>query len=185
MTRRERRALRRHQARRARMAGTVRREIKMSAAIIRMIEPYAPDALELDKYLALIEVCKVAWNSTVLKQFADCSLPNVRRNLEKVRETVAGMGAVALLEELQQRKTSLFPEDRRFIVETVVEPLESGARRVTAASTVFDSPVRARDPYAEHPPATEDSEATIPEAAGALFRISGSPGRRRRADTGE
>ena len=45
-TRRERRALRRHHARRVRMAGTVRREIKMSAAIIRMIDPYTPDALE-------------------------------------------------------------------------------------------------------------------------------------------
>ena len=147
----------------------------MSAAIIRMIEPYTPDALELDKYLVLIEVCKSAWNMAVLKQFADCPLPNVRRNLEKVRETVAGIGAAALLEELQQRKISLFPEDRRFIVKTVVEPLESGARRVTAASTVFDSPVRARDPSAENPPANEDSEATRPEGAGELFRIPGSP----------
>lgn len=147
----------------------------MSAAIIRMIEPYAPDALELDQYLVLIEVCKCAWNMTVLKQFADCTLPNVRRNLEKVRETVARMGAAALLEELQQRKISLFPDDRRFIVKTFVEPLESGARRVTAASTVFDSPECARDPSAENPSATEDSEATMPEASGERFRIPGSP----------
>ena len=47
--RRERRALRRRRARLARAARTAPGEIKISAAIIRMIEPYSPEDLELDR----------------------------------------------------------------------------------------------------------------------------------------
>ena len=130
--------MRRHRARRARAAGRPHRKVKISAVIIRMIEPYAPDDLGFDEYRVLIAVCKAAWNLTVLEQFADCTLPKVRDAIERVREIAAGIGRPALLDELQQRKISLFPDDRRFIVNVTVEPLESGSRYVTAASIVFD-----------------------------------------------
>ena len=130
--------MRRHRVLRARAAGRSHGKIKMSAAIIRMIEPYAPDDLGFDEYRVLIEACRAAWNLTVLERFADCTRPKVRGAIERVREIAAGIGRPSLLDELQQRKISLFPEDRRFIVNITVEPSESGSRQVTAASIVFE-----------------------------------------------
>ena len=68
--RRERRTRRRHRSRLARPDSTPRRQIKMSAAIIRMIEPYDLEDLELDQHRILIKACTLAWNMAVVEQFA-------------------------------------------------------------------------------------------------------------------
>ena len=171
--RRERRALRRRRARLARAARTAPGEIKISAAIIRMIEPYSPEDLELDRHRVLVTACAAAWNMAVLEQCADRDRPMVWSALEKVRNSGDRIGATALLEELKKRKMLLFPDDRRFIVGSNLELLKSGDRYLTAASTPLDNPVRPAIAPAENTPAngtaTEDSDAAAPGRAGQRF----------------
>ena len=152
--RRERRTRRRHRLRLARPNGTPRGQIKISAAIIRMMEPYDPEDLELDQYRILVRACTLAWNMAVVEQFADRSRPQVRDTLARTHAKAARSGIDSLLKELQERKVLLFPEDRRFIIETVVQPLGSGQRRLLAGSTPLDNVVGTANAPVENPPAT-------------------------------
>lgn len=117
-----------------------------------MIEPYDPADLELEKYRFLIKACTLAWNMAVVEQFADHGRPQVRDKLARMRARVARTGFDSLLRELQERKVSLFPEDRRFIVETAVQPLESGRRRITVGSTPLENVVGTANAPVENPP---------------------------------
>ena len=125
----------------------------MSVAITRMIEPYAPEELELAEHRVLITACTTAWNMAVLEQGPDRDRPKVRATLERVRESAERIGGIALLEELKQRKILLFPEDLRFILDTKLQPLASGRRYLTATSLTRDTTVPAEMASTEDIPA--------------------------------
>ena len=50
------------------------------------------------------------------------------------------LGATEAVEELKRRKTLLFPDDRRYILSTNLQPLRGGERYLNVTSTVLEEP---------------------------------------------
>ena len=135
---RERRAQRRHRARLARAAGTSRKPIKLSAAIERIIEPYVDEDLAIDMHRSLIVACAAAWNLSVIAHEANRDPSKAGDVLEQAWADVDRAGATVVVEELKRRKTLLFPDDRRFIVNASLQPLSDGGWYLNVASTLLD-----------------------------------------------
>ena len=136
--RRERRTQRRHRARLARVAGTSREPIKMSVAIERIIEPYVDANLSIRGHRNLIAACAAAWNLTVIEHQANRDPSQAGGVLEQAWADVERIGATVVVEELKRRKTLLFPDDRRYIVNTSMQPLRDGGWYLNVASMLLD-----------------------------------------------
>ena len=69
-------------------------------------------------------MCAMAWNLSVMEHVASQS--DKGELLETAKADVDRLGVTVVVEELKKRKTTLFPDDRRLIVDTSVKPLRNG-----------------------------------------------------------
>ena len=130
--RREKRAQRRHRAQLSRAAGRSRKPIKMSSAIERIIEPYVDESLTIRAHRNLITACALAWNLSAMERLAKQGAPGDL--VKEARADVERIGATVVVEELMKRKTALYPDDCRIIVDTSLEPLKTGGWYLNVAS---------------------------------------------------
>ena len=110
----------------------------------RLIGPYLGDGITLDTHRALVTACALAWNLTILERYCQDLYESQLRNC--VDEVWASMGlssAEVMLEELKRRKTEIFPDDRRFIVKTILEPTNADWRHLQVGSVTLDDLERA------------------------------------------
>ena len=165
----------------------------MADVIERMLEPFDPIDLDIDRHRLLITVCATAWNLAVLEHHAGGDEPKLRSAIEEVRASSERIGMTALIEDLKKRKMMLFPDDRRFIVETSLKPLKRGDRDLTVSIMTLDLPehaaagaedTRANETDLEHsggdaPPAqTGDLFGQSRQAAPGSTQESAMPGTR-------
>ena len=116
----------------------------MSEAMNRMIAPYLGDGISLDAHRALITACALAWNLTILERYYESLCASqMRSGLAEVWAAVGLTSERAVLEELKRRKTQLFPDDRRFIVKTMLDPMNADWRRLQIGSVTLDDLARA------------------------------------------
>lgn len=116
----------------------------MSEAMNRMIAPYLGDGISLDAHRALITACALAWNLTILERYYESLCASqMRSGLAEVWAAVGLTSERAVLEELKRRKTQLFPDDRRFIVKTMLDPMNTDWRHLQIGSVTLDDLERA------------------------------------------
>ena len=65
----------------------------------------------------------MAWNLSVIERLAHQS--DKADLLETARADVERLGPTVVVEELKKRKTALFPDDHRYIVDSSLEPLKA------------------------------------------------------------
>ena len=116
----------------------------MSEAMNRMIAPYLGDGISVDAHRALIAACALAWNLTILERYYESLCASqMRSGLAEVWASVGLTSERAVLEELKRRKTQLFPDDRRFIVKTMLDPMNADWRHLQIGSVTLDDLERA------------------------------------------
>ena len=116
----------------------------MSEAMNRMIAPYLGDGISFDAHRALITACALAWNLTILERYYESLCASqMRSGLAEVWASAGLTSERAVLEELKRRKTELFPDDRRFIVKTVLDPMNADWRHLQIGSVTLDDLERA------------------------------------------
>ena len=105
----------------------------------RMIAPYLGDGIAEDAHRALVTACALAWNLAILERYYDSLYESQLRNcLDEVWASMGLSSGKAVLEELKQRKTEFFPDDRRFIVKTILEPMNADSRHLQVGSVALD-----------------------------------------------
>ena len=112
--------------------------MKLSAAIERVIDPYVDDGLSIRAHRNLITLCAAAWNLSVIEYRASRDPSSEGDALERARADVERLGATEAVEELKRRKTLLFPDDRRYILSTNLQPLGGGGRYLNVTSTMLE-----------------------------------------------
>ena len=116
----------------------------MSETMKRMIAPYLGDGIAVDAHRALITACALAWNLTILERYYESLCASqMRSGLAEVWASVGLTSEKAVLEELKRRKTELFPDDRRFIVKTMLDPMNADWRHLQVGSVTLDDLERA------------------------------------------
>ena len=81
-------------------------------------------------------MCALAWNLEVMECHARHTRPTLRSAVENAAAAADRIGATSVIDELKKRKSLLFPDDRRLIVDTSLQPMEEeGKRYLTVAST--------------------------------------------------
>ena len=120
----------------------------MSAAIERIIEPYVDGNLPIHVHRNLIAACAAAWNLTVIEHQANRDPSQAGDVLEQAWADVERAGATAVVEELKRRKTLLFPDDRRYIVNASLQALSDGGWYLNVASTLLDEQQKEAPPRA-------------------------------------
>ena len=110
----------------------------------RMIAPYLGDGIAIDAHRALVTACALAWNLTILERYYESLCASqVRSGLDEVWASMGLTSGKAVLEELKRRKTELFPDDRRFIIQTMLDPMNADWRHLQVASVTLDHLERA------------------------------------------
>ena len=103
-----------------------------------MMEPFDHEEMKLGAHRILVEVCVMAWNLSVLEHHGGTIEPRVQHAIERTLTAADRIGAAAAIEELKKRKTLLFPDDRRVIVESSLQPARRGGRYLTMTSITLD-----------------------------------------------
>ena len=112
--------------------------MKLSGAIERIIEPYADESLSIRAHRNLVALGAAAWNLSIIEYRANRDPSAEGDALERARADVERLGATEAVEELKRRKTLLFPDDRRYILSTDLQPLRDGGRYLKVMSTVLE-----------------------------------------------
>ena len=110
-------------------------EIKMSEALITVMQPYLDDAETLNAYRNLASIATLAWNNTLLPAEAQIKPSELihKLNLPAEDQTLIG----ELLTTMMKRKKALFPDVQRFIVSHEVTGLGRGDWHLSVASTLL------------------------------------------------
>lgn len=103
-----------------------------------MIRPYLQDGLDLVQHRVLVGLCAIAWDLEVMDYQAKSASPELRSAVEKASATAHRLGVTATIEELRKRKTLLFPDDERLIIDTSLQPMDESNRYLKVASTKLD-----------------------------------------------
>ena len=142
----------------------------MADAVERIIEPYVDENLTIRAHRNLILLCAMAWNLSVIEHLASQS--DKGDLLETARADVERLGATVVVEELKRRKTALFPDDHRYIVDTSLEPLKSGGWHLNVTS-ISPEQLEHETPASEHADSAgadgrenERADAASPESTG-------------------
>ena len=111
-------------------AAAPRDKVKLSEALVALIEPYRREARDLSGYRLLITLAALAWNLAALPQEQrDAALLDAARGVG-----VQGRSMLkAIITEVLCRKLELFPEDHRVIVSYEVTE-SAGTYHVLVAS---------------------------------------------------
>ena len=120
-------------------------DVKLSAALIELCEPFEPENLSTKEFENLIALAAVAWNIAVLPKeerlekltaFVD-EMPDMRQELENEIDTVLhddskdtdfapATTMLHFIGAMIQRKDELFPNDNRLILEFNVKDSPEG-----------------------------------------------------------
>ncbi len=103
-----------------------------------MIRPYLHDGLDLVQHRVLVGLCAMAWNLEVMDYQARRTNPELRSAVERASATAHRLGVTAMIDELRKRKTLLFPDDERLIIDTNLQPMDESNRYMTVASTKLE-----------------------------------------------
>jgi hypothetical protein len=93
-----------------------RGELSLSGAIAKLIEPYKGEALDYNSFHSLVTYACLAWNMSILpsEDHAEMKKKIIALGPANVQDRLMMLG---LINELMDRKTKLFPEVKRMIVE--------------------------------------------------------------------
>jgi len=102
----------------------------LSEALVELIEPYRQEATNLHAYKVLIGLATLGWNLA--------SVPEAEREKQLTEalhelDTADSVAVHEIVQTLSRRKNSLFPQDRRLIVNCQVTATPDGYH-VTVAS---------------------------------------------------
>jgi hypothetical protein len=110
-------------------------EIKMSEALITIMEPYLDDAESLNAYRNLASVATLAWNNTLMPAEAQIKPSEL---IDKLSMPAEDHDLIEeLLTTLMERKKALFPDVQRFIVSHEVTGVGRGDWHLSVASTLL------------------------------------------------
>ena len=110
-------------------------EIKMSEALIALMQPYLDDAETLNAYRSLVGIAAVAWNNSLLPPETQMKPSELIDKLNLPAEDHILMKE--LLTTLMKRKKALFPNVQRFIVSHEVTDMGRGDWHLSVASTLL------------------------------------------------
>jgi hypothetical protein len=129
-------------------------DIKLSAALIELCEPFEPENLTTKEFENLIALAAVAWNIAVLPKeerlekltaFVD-EIPKMRQELEYEIGSVLDDGSkntiapatttLHFIGAMIQRKEELFPNDQRLIMDFNVKDSPEGPHLTVASAPI-------------------------------------------------
>lgn len=110
-------------------------EIKMSEALIALMQPYLDSAETLNAYRNLASMAAIAWNNSVLPPEAQMKPSELINKLDMQAEDLLLMEE--LLTSLMKRKKELFPDVQRMIVNYEVTGIGKGNWHLSVASTLL------------------------------------------------
>jgi hypothetical protein len=110
-------------------------EIKMSEALIALMEPYLDSIETLNAYRNLASMAAIAWNNSVLPPEAQMKPSELINKLDMPAEDLPLMEE--LLTSLLKRKKALFPDVQRMIVSYEVTGTGRGNWHLSVASTLL------------------------------------------------
>ena len=115
-------------------------EVKMSDVLEEFIEPYLPEADELEKRQMLFEMAIIAWNLAIMPEHKrQSALDELFKDLMKGKPATAKRDLNSLMDEMVARKLELFPNNRRYILDFQLEDI-GDQFHLSVASTLAPSP---------------------------------------------
>jgi hypothetical protein len=107
---------------------------KITEKLLQLFEDGVNEETDLQAAKALILMAAIAWNLAVEPEVGE----EMRRRLFAGLPPAARAGAQAHLEQMKQRKLTLFPDDRRLVMQTDAHLQSDGDFYFTAAAAGYE-----------------------------------------------